>query len=184
MLQVISGAGESGRLFNMPSRNVTVRHNVLGVGMGLSVGSSVSGGVEDVLFYNNTMTEGVGQWGMGSHLKSRVDYGGYIRNVTYDSNVFKYVSTNGIFIETDYQSSGNCTNETCTEISNITFRNITVEAQGGRDAGILSCFAARPCVNITLENVHVNASGWGCSNLQGTFVNVTPPGLAEACTPK
>jgi polygalacturonase len=47
---VISGAGEPGRAFGMPSRNVTVRDNILGTGMGLSIGSSISGGVEGVMY--------------------------------------------------------------------------------------------------------------------------------------
>jgi polygalacturonase len=179
---VLAGAGASGRAMNLPSRNVTVRDNVLGTGMGLSVGSSVSGGVEDVLFINNTMAEGVGQWGMGAHLKTRVSYGGFVRNVAWVDNAFAYVSTNGIFIETDYQSSGNCTADTCTEIRDIVFRNFTVAQQGGEAAGVLSCFPARPCVNVTLDNVHVNASRWTCAHVaSGAFTDVTPPGLAAAC---
>ena len=55
---VLAGAGESGRAFNMPSRNITIRDNILGTGMGMSVGSSVSGGVEDVVYQNNVMREG------------------------------------------------------------------------------------------------------------------------------
>jgi polygalacturonase len=47
---VLAGAGESGRAFNVSSRNITIRDNVLGTGMGMSIGSSVSGGVEDVLY--------------------------------------------------------------------------------------------------------------------------------------
>ena len=128
----------------------------------------------------NVMKERVQDWGLGSHLKTRVDFGGFIRRVAYIDNVFTYVTDGAIEIETDYQSSGNCTAETCTEIRDIVWRNLTANARG---AGSLACYAARPCINITLDNVHVNASnGWGCKNVSsGTFVNVTPPGLAEAC---
>lgn len=38
-----------GQDFGMPSKNITVADNKLGTGMGISIGSSVSGGVEDVL---------------------------------------------------------------------------------------------------------------------------------------
>jgi len=43
---------------------------------------------------------------------------------------------------------------------------------------------ARPCVNITFEDLAFNATdpSWGCTNVSSGFVrNVTPPGLAEAC---
>jgi polygalacturonase len=190
---VLAGAGESGRLFNMPSRNVTIRDNTLGTGMGMSIGSSVSGGVEGVLYTRNTMTEGrylnastYGAWGQGAHIKTRVSYGGYIRDIAYVDNHIFAASTQGILIETDYQSGGGCTADTCTEIRDIVFRNFTVDVVGGLGGGgpgLLGCYSARPCVNVTLENVHVNTTGrWGCRNVtSGSFVNVTPSGLAEAC---
>ena len=180
---ILSGAGAAGRAFGVPSRNVTVQDNVLGTGMGLSVGSSVSGGVEDVVFRRNVMTERAGDWGAGAHIKTRITYGGYIRNIAFLDNVFHRVATAGLWIETDYQSKGNCTAETCTEIRDIVFRNFTVQAPSG--TGYLNCYAARPCQNITLDGVHINSSAWGqgsCNNVaSGTFTDVTPPGLAKVC---
>ena len=64
---ILSGVGAAGIAFGMPSKNITVRDNRLGTGMGLSVGSSVSGGVEDVLYTRNYMNETAGQWGLGQH---------------------------------------------------------------------------------------------------------------------
>jgi len=64
-ITVIAGAGASGLLWALPSRNVTARDNVLGTGMGLSVGSSVSGGVSDVLYTRNVMRERKQDWGLG-----------------------------------------------------------------------------------------------------------------------
>jgi polygalacturonase len=190
---VLAGAGASGRAFGMPSRNVTIRNNVLGTGMGMSIGSSVSGGVEGVTYSGNSMAEGrylnastYGYWGQGAHIKTRVDYGGYIRDIAYVDCVLASVSTQGILIETDYQSSGACTAQNCTEIRDIVFRNftvLTVGGLGGGGPGNVGCYAARPCVNVSFFDVHVNTTGrWGCNNLtSGTFVNVTPPGLPEAC---
>ena len=184
---VLAGAAEAGRAFNMPTRNVTVQDNILGTGMGLSVGSSVSGGVQDVVFQRNTMSEDVWAWGAGAHVKTRIEYGGFIRNIAYLDNIFKQVSTAGLWIETGYQSSGNCTAETCTEIRDIVFRNFTVlDATSG--PGSILCYAERPCVNITLENVHMSSStdptrGWGgCEHVaSGTFIDVTPAGLQQMC---
>lgn len=179
---VISGAGEAGRAFGMPSRNVTVRNNTLGTGMGLSVGSSVSGGVEGVLFTQNVMAEGMDDWGLGTHLKTRVTYGGYVRDIAWVDNLFLNVTNIGMEIETDYQSSGGCNATTCTEIRDIVYRNLTFNNL--RSPGSFQCYPARPCVNLTFENIWVNCTGckWGCKNVSsGTFVNVTPPGLQEAC---
>ena len=92
---ILSGGGDAGRKYNMPSKNITVKNNILGSGMGLSIGSSVSGGIEDVLYYNNTMNETRMQWGLGVHIKTRVGIGGYIKNVVYDSNTYYNTGSGG-----------------------------------------------------------------------------------------
>lgn len=191
---VLAGAGASGIAFAMPSRNVTIRDNVLGTGMGMSVGSSVSGGVEDVLYQNNVMTEGryvnastYGFWGQGAHIKTRVSYGGFIRNIAYIDNVIRSASTQGILVETDYQSSGGCNATTCTEIRDIVFRNFTVDivGNGGGNGGPgqISCFVDRPCANFTFEAININTTAaWSCKNLASIRVaDVSPPGLQAAC---
>ena len=179
---VISGAGESGRAWGVPSRNVSVVDNVLGTGMGLSVGSSVAGGVEDVVFARNTMAEGRGEWGIGAHLKTRVTYGGFVRNVAWRDSVFSAVTSTGLQIETDYQSAGQCNASTCTQISNISYTNLTIV--GPEAPGAFDCFPGAPCVNITWKDVRVlNATGpWNCKNVaSGSVQNVLPEGLAGAC---
>jgi len=60
---VLAGAEAPGRDAARPSRNVTVRDNELGTGMGMSVGSSVSGGVEGVLYTRNVQKERAQDWG-------------------------------------------------------------------------------------------------------------------------
>jgi polygalacturonase len=179
---VISGAGESGRAWAMPSRNVTVIDNALGTGMGLSIGSSVSGGVEGVLFARNSMAEGRGEWGIGAHLKTRVGYGGFVRNVTWRDSVFEAVTSTGLEIETDYQSSGQCNASTCTSISGISYVNLTLVGPG--TPGSFNCFPGAPCENVTWRDVRVvNTSGaWDCKNVaSGSVENVVPGGLAQAC---
>ena len=180
---ILSGAGDEGRAFAMPSRNVTVQDNLLGTGMGLSIGSSISGGIEDVLYTRNVMNETAGEWGQGAHIKTRVTYGGYVRNVAWTDSVFETAGSPGgaIEIESGYQSSGTCNSTTCTEVRDIVFRNLTVNNAGS--LGSLDCYPARPCVNVTFDNVHVNITGtWSCKNIaSGTVQNVTPAGLGEAC---
>ena len=100
---ILSGAGPAGRAAALPSKNVTVRDCILGTGMGLSVGSSVSGGIEDVLYTRNVMKERPQDWGYGAHIKTRVEFGGYIRNVAYIDNDFAFVTNMGLVVETDYR---------------------------------------------------------------------------------
>jgi len=175
---ILSGVGKAGQDFAMPSKNITVVDNKLGSGMGLSIGSSVSGGVEDVLYARNVMNETAGQWGMGIHIKTRTNYGGYIRNIVYEDNYFETAGVPGgaIHIESGYQSGhGTCSFAECTDIRDIVFRNLTFKTSGG--TGGFVCFPNRPCHNITLDNVHVESatSGWGCNDIaSGSFTGVTP----------
>ena len=105
----------------------------------------------------------------------------YIRNVVYEDNYFANAGSPGgaIHIESGYQSGhgSSCNASECTDIRDIVFRNLTFEHSGG--TGGFVCFPARPCHNITLEDVHVMnlgaKSGWGCSDVaSGRFVDVTP----------
>ena len=179
---VISGQNAAGRAFGMPSRNVTVRRLRLGTGMGLSIGSSVSGGVQDVVYEDCEMAEDATEWGQGAHLKTAAMRGGYVRNVVWRRINFAVVSTTGLEVETGYQSGqGGCDASNCTEIRDIAFINISVGEVGG--PGSVQCFPMRPCVNLTFLSVHVNTSGsWDCANVaSGSVVDVTPPGLAQAC---
>lgn len=107
-------------------------------------------------------------------------YGGYIRNVVYADNVFNTAGVPGgaLHVESGYQSGHGpgCAFDECTDISNIVFRNLTFKHSGG--TGGIVCFPARPCQNITFEDVHVAGadSGWGCENVaSGVFKDVTPP---------
>jgi len=177
---ILSGVGKAGQDFGMPSKNITVADNKLGTGMGISIGSSVSGGVEDVLYTRNVMNETAGQWGLGIHIKTRTTYGGYIRNIAYIDNVFHTAGMPGgaIEIESGYQSGhGNsCSHDECTDIRDIVFRNLSFGRSGG--TGSVVCFPARPCHNITFDDVHIGGvdNGWSCDNVaSGTFTDVTPP---------
>ena len=140
---ILSGVGQAGKDFAMPSKNITVVDNILGSGMGLSVGSSVSGGVEDVVYARNTMNETAGQWGMGIHIKTRTSYGGYIRNVVYEDNYFETAGVPGgaLHIESGYQSGhgSGCDYSDCTDIRDIVFRNLRFKNSGGTGGEYILC---------------------------------------------
>ncbi len=183
---ILSGVGVAGQTWNdgkgMPSKNIVVRDNKLGSGMGISIGSSVSGGVENVTYTRNYMNETSGQWGLGIHIKTRTTYGGYIRNIVYDSNYFETAGKPGgaMEIECGYQSGkptgcGTDTTPACTDIRDIVFRNLTFVNSGG--TGGIKCFPNKPCHNVTFDNVHIESaeSGWACENVaSGSWKDVTP----------
>ena len=183
---VLAGKLRKGRA--PPCRNVTVQHNTLLRGMGLSIGSSTAGGISDVLYYNNTMTQEIKtQMGQGIHIKLRDRFGGYVRNVAWIDNVFHVAGKPGgaIVFECGYQPGQwkPCTSETCPEVRDIVVRNLIVEIA---NPGTIACYAQRPCVNITFENVHFQDSNARiqCDNvLSGSLVNNSPPELFDACVP-
>lgn len=169
---VLSGVGVAGQTWNngkgMPSKNITVRDNKLGSGMGLSIGSSVSGGVEDVTYTRNYMNETSGQWGLGIHIKTRTTYGGYIRNVVYDSNYFLTAGKPGgaMEIECGYQSGkptgcGTATTPACTDIRDIVFRNLTFVNSGG--TGGMNCFVRFPSLPLLNLLLSLRLSDCACA---------------------
>jgi len=135
--------------------------------------------------YVNASTYGF--WGQGAHIKTRVSYGGFIRRISYLDNRIIAASTQGILVETDYQSSGDCNASTCTEIRDIYFRNFSVgivgNGGGNGGPGQIGCFPERPCANFSFVDVSINTTArWSCSNLTSiTVSNVSPPGLQAAC---
>ena len=62
-------------------------------------------------------------------------YGGYIRNVVYEDNVFNVAGVPGgaLHIESGYQSGqgSGCAFDDCTDIRDIVFRNLTFKHAGG-----------------------------------------------------
>ena len=84
---------------------------------------------------------------MGIHVKTRTTYGGYIRNIVYEDNVFITAGVPGgaLHIESGYQSGhgAGCNFTDCTEIRDIVFRNLTFHHSGS--TGNVVCFPNRPC---------------------------------------
>lgn len=174
-----SGKDAAGLSFGMPSRNVTVRDCVLGHGMGVSIGSEVSGGVEDVLVANVTMNESRTEWGNGFLIKTAPTRGAYVRRVTYADCVLGNVTDIAMQIRTNYDG-GRPPPGGPTEIRDIAYRNLTVLY--ARGAGAWRCDERRPCVNVTVQNVTVSGAQphWNCANVSGAVAGASPPGL-PAC---
>ena len=82
-----SGWNWAGTHFGVPSRNITVRRASSGCRGGYTIGSEMSGGVEDVLFEDCLST---GQSGI--RISSELGRGGYVRNVVFRNISFSWQS--------------------------------------------------------------------------------------------
>eukprot|EP00927_Polykrikos_kofoidii_P034763 TRINITY_DN29417_c0_g1_i1.p1 TRINITY_DN29417_c0_g1~~TRINITY_DN29417_c0_g1_i1.p1 ORF type:complete len:426 (-),score=49.19 TRINITY_DN29417_c0_g1_i1:89-1366(-) len=78
-LCVKSGIDFFGRQFGRPTRNVLFRNNDIGSGHGITIGSEMSGGVENVTFENITMRK----TGRGIRLKAMRGRGGTVKGIVY-----------------------------------------------------------------------------------------------------
>lgn len=176
------------------TRNITIQHNDFRSGMGLSIGSRTAGGIQDVLYYNNVITEqkrmGITN---GIHIKLRDRFMGYVRNVAWIDNVFYVAGLPGgaIKFEAGYQTDNakrRCTKDgklRCPEVRDIVVRNMTVH-EGG--LGFVGCYGNTPCVNITFDNVRFlnnPKNSIKCSNVaSGMAINTYPTNLfdPESCS--
>jgi polygalacturonase len=74
------------------TNNVTVRHSTFGRGMGIAIGSEMSGSISNVTIYNNTIglcdtvsadpSSGCG-WGPALHVKTTISRGGSNKSAQY-----------------------------------------------------------------------------------------------------
>ena len=80
---VKSGWNWAGIQFGMPSKNILVRNATSGCRGGFTIGSEMSGGVENVTFIDSVST---GQCGM--RVSSELGRGGYVRDVRFENIQF------------------------------------------------------------------------------------------------
>jgi len=94
------------------TRNVTIVSNTFGTGMGIALGSELSGGIQDIIIRDNRIGYGCWYghddperscgWGHALHLKTTLTRGGYLRNIQMLNNIV-YNTTGIFYLETDYQ---------------------------------------------------------------------------------
>jgi polygalacturonase len=176
--------------------NVTIRHSLFGRGMGIAIGSEMSGGVQNVLVYNNSIgfcntgalnpDDGCG-WGPALHLKTTIARGGYIQNVTFYDNTIWNTSM-FILLEIGYQTSHNelpPINYDGTKVRDINF--LSNRALGSAKSATFHCSMYDRCHNLTLIDNYVQIpvdnryNPWNCQFIADDFVRSHnyPPGLKE-----
>jgi polygalacturonase len=170
--------------------NITVRYNTFRTGMGVALGSELSGGIENVQVYQNIMglcDYGADHpktscgWGHGIHMKTTIMRGGFLRNIQVHTNII-YNTTGFILLETDYQDKDHKQppNYPTTEI-----RNISVRSNSGLGSAVamkFGCSKYMQCEQVYVADnwiLHGQPSNYHCSYVDTYLVehNNVPSGL-------
>jgi hypothetical protein len=172
------------------TKNVTVRHNIFRIGMGIAIGSESSGGISDIKIYDNIVglceqghcEDTCCGWGPGLHIKTALSRGGVIQNVEFRNNIV-YNNTSFVSLELDYQSGEEPPKDyPPTIVRNISF--VGNKALGGAIGASWHCSAHDACEQITVVNNTVlhgdEHNPWNCKYIQSYHVaGNSPPGLGD-----
>ena len=162
------------------TENVTVRHNVLRAGMGISIGSETSGGIRHVDVHSNVLY-GEG-WSVALHVKTTPHRGNMVEHISFrDNRVFN--ATAFIRLETGYQGAAGQPlpqEYAPTVIRNLSWVGNSYESGGQPRSKWICPTQYRTCEALTIRKNWMPAgSGWRCSNVaSATVEGNSPEGLA------
>jgi polygalacturonase len=163
-IAVKSGLDAAGRAFGRPSRHILVEDCRFRFGDGLSIGSEMSGGVQNVTFRRNRLELASST----TYLKTSAARGGYIRDVLFEQ--ISADASHVVRLRTSYDHAPPA--PTLPTIDNVTWRGIDADALR---AGMLECSAAIPCTRLTFDDVRVTSLlGYECSHAYGTQSRSSP----------
>jgi polygalacturonase len=133
--------------------NLTIAHDHLEAGHGISIGSEFTGGVSGIKVYDISIDQiGTGTGGGSSNgirIKSDSSRGGLVNNVSYSDVCMRGVA-NPIFLTPTYSSS---TGSDIPHYTNITFSNIHVLTGGNSPTVTLDGYSSSYINSVTLDNV-------------------------------
>lgn len=155
-----------------PSTDIRVTDCTFLHGHGMSIGSEVSGGVQNV-YVSNVHFKGTGN---GVRIKSNRDRGGDIGNFTFRNLTMQNVQTPILITEYYPKIPHHDVAKPLTRLTprfhNIEITNLT--ATGARNAGVIIGLPESPITTITLRNVHISAEkGMTISNATVAASNFT-----------
>ena len=160
--------------------NLTIAHNHLEAGHGISIGSEFTGGVSGIKVYDIGIDQsGTGTGGGSSNglrIKSDSSRGGLVNNVTYSDICMRGVA-NPIFLTPTYSSS---TGSDIPHYTNITFSNIHYLTGGSNSPTVtLDGYSSSYINSVTLDNVVFDVT----PKLTASYTNVTLGPGAVSFTP-
>ncbi len=164
-----------------PASNITINHNSFHGTHGMSIGSQTMHGVTNVLWENNYVY-GTDQWGNvstnnnGINIKSDIDCGGTVKQVTYNATCMDGVKHLLIF-NTSY---GSCSGTTGTPyFTDIVVNGVySTASQSGAYSDFQGYSSGYP-LGLYLENIHLDATTQSGSQYASVGLynsNITPSG--------
>ncbi|HVZ89761.1 MAG TPA: glycosyl hydrolase family 28 protein, partial [Polyangia bacterium] len=169
----IKGSSSSG------VKNLTIAHNHLEAGHGISIGSEFTGGVSEVKVYDISIDQTASGTGGGSsnglRIKSDSSRGGLVNDVTYSDICMKGVA-NPIFLTPTYSSS---TGSDIPHYTNITFSDIHILSGGNSPTVTLDGYSSSYINSVTLDNVIFDPT----PKVTASYTNVTLGPGAVSFTP-
>ena len=149
--------------------NLTIAHNHLEAGHGISIGSEFTGGVSGIKVYDISIDQiGTGTGGGSSNglrIKSDSSRGGLVNNVTYSDICMRGVA-NPILLTPTYSTA---TGSYIPQYTNITFSNIHVLTGGNSPTVTLDGYSSSYINSVTLDNVIFDPT----PKLAASYTNVT-----------
>jgi polygalacturonase len=149
--------------------NLTIAHNHLEAGHGISIGSEFTGGVSGIKVYDISIDQiGTGTGGGSSNglrIKSDSSRGGLVNNVTYSDVCMRGVA-NPILLTPNYSTA---TGSYIPQYTNITFSNIHVLTGGNSPTVTLDGYSSSYINSVTLDNVVFDPT----PKVTASYTNVT-----------
>lgn len=148
-----SGLDYDGWRKNIPSRDVVVRDNTIIRGNGgVTIGSEISGGVENVRFENLNIVS----VDTGIRLKTVKGRGGYVRNIRYEN--IRLVNLEGNVVQYDMRykfATFESEADVLSEVSDITFHGI--RSRGGERVFQIKGIEKSPIRNLSIQDSYFSA---------------------------
>jgi polygalacturonase len=152
-IAIKSGRDQDAWRVNKPSKNIVVRNCSSDECLhGISFGSEISGGVENV-YAENLQFKKIRQYGM--QFKSNKDRGGFIRNVVLNGIQIESANTCISFTNQYHSYSGG---NSPTSFENICIENLDCKEAEAKAISIVG-LPEMPITNVELENVTIHKSG-------------------------
>jgi polygalacturonase len=156
-----------------PSKNITITDCTLAHGHGVSIGSEIAGGAQDIrverVKFNGTDN--------GIRIKAARDRGADVSNILFNDLTMDGVK-NPILITEYYPKSGTLAEVPAMPVTRLTpmFHDITIEnvtATNSGNSGSIVGLPESPVLNLTLKNVHIS----GKTGLLIAYAKVTTDNL-------
>jgi polygalacturonase len=179
IIAVKSGLNEVGIAVNRPNHNLVMRDIKSTAGHALSIGSEMSGGIDNLLVTSSgTTPNALSGMQYLLRIKTLAGRGGTIQNIFLE-NTSGSTSANAVLITTNYGSSTIAPNDPSLlpTVKNVTFQNVT-----GSGGVSLVGLTAAPLQNIVFNSTNVTGTS-SCTHVASLTITGSTIGLTGTSCP-